>query len=57
MRRWSGPLPRAAEPLAPTRNDGYNVGIEGHNIVPTESDEDWEHTPEHRGFRPLLGMR
>src|SRR5919201_1336357 len=26
-------------------------------VVLTESDEDWEHTPEHRGFRPLLGMR
>jgi hypothetical protein len=26
-------------------------------IVVTESDEDWDHTPEHRGFRPLLGMR
>jgi hypothetical protein len=22
-----------------------------------ESDEDWEHTPEYRGFRPLAGMR
>jgi hypothetical protein len=22
----------------------------------TESDEDWEHTPEHEGFRPLAGM-
>lgn len=22
-----------------------------------ESDEDWEHTPEHRGFRPLAGTR
>ncbi|MFN2616618.1 MAG: hypothetical protein ABR581_05770 [Thermoleophilaceae bacterium] len=26
-------------------------------MVLAESDEDWEHTPEHRGFRPLLGMR
>jgi hypothetical protein len=26
-------------------------------VVLTESDEDWEHTPEHGGFRPLLGMR
>jgi hypothetical protein len=26
-------------------------------MVLTESDEDWEHTPEHRGFRPLPGTR
>jgi hypothetical protein len=26
-------------------------------MVLTESDEDWEHTPEHRGLRPSLGMR
>ena len=26
-------------------------------MVLSESDEDWEHTPEHRGFRPLAGMR
>jgi hypothetical protein len=26
-------------------------------MVLTESDEDWEHTPEHQGFRPLAGMR
>jgi hypothetical protein len=26
-------------------------------VVLTESDEDWEHTPEYEGFRPLLGMR
>ena len=26
-------------------------------MVLTESDEDWEHTPEYEGFRPLLGMR
>ena len=26
-------------------------------LVLTESDEDWEHTPEYEGFRPLLGMR
>jgi hypothetical protein len=26
-------------------------------MVLTESDEDWEHTPEYRGFRPMLGMR
>ncbi len=25
--------------------------------VLTESDEDWEHTPEHSGFRPLAGTR
>ena len=25
--------------------------------VLTESDEDWEHTPEHTGFRPLAGTR
>jgi hypothetical protein len=26
-------------------------------MVLTESDEDWEHTPEYKGFRPLAGMR
>jgi hypothetical protein len=26
-------------------------------MVMTESDEDWEHTPEYRGFKPLAGMR
>jgi hypothetical protein len=26
-------------------------------LVLTESDEDWEHTPEHPGFRPLAGTR
>ena len=26
-------------------------------LVLTESDEDWEHTPEYRGFRPLAGTR
>ena len=26
-------------------------------MVLTESDEDWEHTPEYRGFRPLPGTR
>jgi len=26
-------------------------------MVLTETDEDWEHTPEHRGFRPLPGTR
>lgn len=26
-------------------------------MVLLESDEDWEHTPEHRGFRPLAGAR
>jgi hypothetical protein len=26
-------------------------------MVLTESDEDWEHTPEYKGFRPGLGMR
>jgi len=26
-------------------------------MVFTESDEDWEHTPEYRGFKPLAGMR
>lgn len=26
-------------------------------VVLTESDEDWEQTPEHRGLRLLLGMR
>ena len=26
-------------------------------MVLRESDEDWEHTPEYEGFRPLLGMR
>jgi Domain of unknown function (DUF4386) len=26
-------------------------------MVLTESDADWEHTPEYRGFRPLAGMR
>jgi len=26
-------------------------------MVLAESDEDWEHTPEHQGFRPLAGMR
>jgi hypothetical protein len=26
-------------------------------MVLTESDEDWEHTPEYRGFRPLPGVR
>jgi hypothetical protein len=25
--------------------------------VLTETDEDWEHTPEYKGFRPLAGMR
>lgn len=25
-------------------------------MVMTESDEDWEHTPEYRGFKPLAGM-
>jgi hypothetical protein len=24
-------------------------------MVLTESDEDWEHTPEYKGFRPMLG--
>ena len=26
-------------------------------LVLTESDADWEHTPEYKGFRPLAGMR
>lgn len=26
-------------------------------MVLRESDEDWEHTPEHSGFRPLIGAR
>jgi hypothetical protein len=26
-------------------------------MVLTESDEEWEHTPEYKGFRPLAGMR
>jgi hypothetical protein len=26
-------------------------------MVLTESDEAWEHTPEYKGFRPMLGMR
>jgi hypothetical protein len=26
-------------------------------MVLTESDSDWEHTPEYEGFRPLAGMR
>jgi hypothetical protein len=26
-------------------------------MVLTETDEDWEHTPEYKGFRPLAGMR
>jgi hypothetical protein len=26
-------------------------------MVLAESDEDWEHTPEYRGFRPLAGTR
>jgi hypothetical protein len=26
-------------------------------MVLTESDEDWEHTPEYSGFRPLAGTR
>jgi hypothetical protein len=26
-------------------------------MVMTETDEDWEHTPEYEGFRPMLGMR
>ncbi len=26
-------------------------------MVLTEPDEDWEHTPEYRGFRPLAGTR
>jgi hypothetical protein len=26
-------------------------------MVMTESDEDWEHTPEYSGFRPLAGTR
>jgi hypothetical protein len=32
------------------------VGSVG-RLVLTESDEDWEHTPEYKGFRPLAGMR
>ena len=26
-------------------------------MVLSESDTDWEHTPEYKGFRPLAGMR
>ena len=26
-------------------------------MVLTETDEDWEHTPEYKGFRPLAGVR
>ena len=26
-------------------------------MVLAESDEDWEHTPEYRGFRPMAGTR
>jgi hypothetical protein len=26
-------------------------------MVLRESDEDWEHTPEYTGFRPLAGIR
>ncbi|MGI8945984.1 MAG: hypothetical protein ACR2GL_07095 [Thermoleophilaceae bacterium] len=34
------------------------VGLGGPGwTVLQESDEDWEHTPEHEGFRPLAGMR
>jgi hypothetical protein len=33
------------------------VGLGGGGwTVIRESDEDWEHTPEHKGFRPLAGM-
>ena len=33
------------------------VGLGGGGwTVLRESDEDWEHTPEHEGFRPLAGM-
>ncbi len=33
------------------------VGLGGGGwTVLRESDEDWEHTPEHGGFRPLAGM-
>ena len=34
------------------------VGLGGGGwTVLRESDEDWEHTPEHKDFRPLAGMR
>ncbi|HEV2723994.1 MAG TPA: hypothetical protein VGV10_05125 [Thermoleophilaceae bacterium] len=33
------------------------VGLGGGGwTVLRQSDEDWEHTPEHKGFRPLAGM-
>ena len=34
------------------------VGLGGTGwTVLMETDEEWEHTPEHKGFRPLAGMR
>jgi hypothetical protein len=32
------------------------LGSIGRHVL-TETDEDWEHTPEYKGFRPLAGMR
>jgi len=26
-------------------------------MVPRETDEAWEHTPEYEGFRPVPGLR
>jgi hypothetical protein len=31
------------------------LGLIG-RMVWLESDEAWDHTPEHEGFRPMLGM-
>jgi hypothetical protein len=31
--------------------------VQAGRLVLTESDEDWEHTPEYSGFRPLAGTR
>ncbi len=33
-----------------------SLGAIGRTVL-TETDADWEHTPEHKGFRPLAGMR
>jgi hypothetical protein len=48
--------PRPVEgqsPLVAARGRYAQVG----RMVLVESDEDWEHTPEYRGFRPLVGTR
>jgi hypothetical protein len=51
-------FPTASEALLIVAGAFLLVGLGSTGrMVLTESDADWEHTPEYKGFRPLAGMR